>query len=126
MSMPTLRVKNSQDLLLSCDDALTAAFLRTLAWEIHVARKNPTINELTANQVQSARQDLGLQPNTKGAPHAFLQSLRKPKPSTLSPGRTPSRSMEKAWAADKSWRLLYAPMATAHTHADIAKVSAAV
>lgn len=106
-------------MLLSYDDALTAAFLRTLAWEIHVARKNPTIKELAANQVQSARQDLGLQPNTKGAPHAFLQSLRKLKPPPLSPGRTPPRPMEKAWAADKAWRLLYAPShraARAHSH----------
>jgi hypothetical protein len=84
-------MKPKKQMLLSYNNALTAVFLRTLAWEIHVAKRNPTVKELAANQVQSARQDLGLKPNL------------------LSPGRTPPRPIEKAWAARNAWRLLYAP-----------------
>jgi hypothetical protein len=87
------------------DDALTAVFLRTLAWEYFFMDRAKegklTVKELAEVLVQNAREDLGLRRNTKGAPHAFIQSLRKQKKlsSTL--------PVEIGW--EKEWRLQYLP-----------------
>jgi hypothetical protein len=96
---------HGERMLLCYDDPLTAVFLRTLAWEIYVAGREPLVKELTQNQVQRAREDLGLKRTTKGAPFAYLQSLRKRKRPLLS--CDPTRTLEKGWGEE--WRLHYLP-----------------
>lgn len=94
---------------LSYEDPLTAVFLRTLAWERRVGRE-PKVSELAAVQVQTARKTLGLKPNHKGAPHEFIQSLRKGTKPVLSPARQSPRPLEDGWyQEDKVWRLLCLP-----------------
>ena len=94
---------------LSYQDPLTAVFLRTLAWERYVGRE-PKVSELAAVQVQTARKALGLKPNSKGAPHEFIQSLRKGAKPLLSPARKPPCPLEDGWHdEEKVWRLLYLP-----------------
>jgi len=90
---------------LSYDDPLTAVFLRTLAWEVCVAGRKPLVKELVTNQVQSAREDLGFGKSTKGAPHAFIQHLRKGEKPLLS--CDPTEPLEAGWK--KEWRLHYLP-----------------
>ncbi len=93
---------------LTYDDPLTAVFLRTLAWENDVGRE-PKVSELAEVQVQTARKALGLKPNTKGAPHEFIQSLRKGAKPLLSTGKPP-RPLEPGWdEKEKVWRLLCLP-----------------
>ncbi|MFA6545182.1 MAG: HTH domain-containing protein [Limisphaerales bacterium] len=93
---------------LTYDDPLIAVFLRTLAWENDVGRE-PKVNELAEVQVQTARKALGLKPNTKGAPHEFIQSLRKGTKPLLSAGKPP-RPLEPGWDDKaKVWRLLCLP-----------------
>lgn len=94
---------------LTYDDPLTAVFLRTLAWENDVGRE-PKVTELAAVQVQTARETLGLKRNTKGAPHEFIQSLRKGAKPLLSPAGKPPRPLEPGWEdKEKVWRLLCLP-----------------
>ena len=94
---------------LTYDDPLTAVFLRTLAWENDVGRE-PKVTELVEVQVQTARKALGLKPNTKGAPHEFIQSLRKGAKPLLSPAGKPPRPLEPGWdEKEKVWRLLCLP-----------------
>jgi hypothetical protein len=94
---------------LTYDDPLTAVFLRTLAWEKSVGRE-PKVTELAEVQVQTARKALGLKPNTKGAPHEFIQSLRKGAKPLLSSAGEPPRPLEPGWdEKEKVWRLLCLP-----------------
>jgi hypothetical protein len=92
---------------LTYDDPLTAVFLRTLAWENHEADREPLVKELVANQVQTAREDLGLTINKGGAPHNFIQSLRGLKKPLIS--CDPTKPLEKGWGDKEAWRLYYAP-----------------
>jgi len=71
---------------------------KTLAWEIHVAKGTPTVADIAKRYVQSARNDLGLKPTTKGAPHAFIQALRK------SNFMDKTQPKEDGWS--DAWRLL--------------------
>lgn len=100
-------IENSGLRSLTYDNPAAAVFLRTLAWEIVVAKRRPTVGDVVETEVQTARMDLGLKPTKLGAPHAFLEKLRRgPKPA-LSPGRTPPRPTDREW--EKEWRLLYLP-----------------
>lgn len=94
---------------LSYDSPLEAVFLRILAWELYVAKEKLTVNNVTKEQVQAARNELGLAPlqNSGGAADDFIQRLRKPPKPTLSPSNTPPRPVEQGWSAE--WRLLYLP-----------------
>lgn len=89
---------------------LTAVFMRTLAWEINEAERadKPRVKELVSNQVQTAREDLGLKRNSAGAPYAFIQSLRKLRPRIIS--CDPTEPLENGWSEeDKIWRLYCLP-----------------
>ena len=98
----------NQRISLTYDDPLTAVFLRSLAWEIHEAGRKPLVKELVSNQVQTAREDLGLERNTAGAPHAFIQSLRKRSKPLIS--SDPTEPLEKGWQEkEKAWRLYSLP-----------------
>ena len=96
---------------LTYDNPLTAVFMRTLAWEIHEAERNdhkPLVKELAVNQIQTAREDLGLKRNSAGAPYAFIQTLRKVRPPLIS--CDPTEPLEKGWSEeDKVWRLYSLP-----------------
>ena len=94
-----------QRMLLTYDDPLTAVFLRILAWEEYEANRQLRVKDIVSDQVQMARKDLGLKRNTKGAPHAFIQSLRKKQPPLLD-GNKPA---EKGWARNLAWSLRYLP-----------------
>ena len=86
---------------LTYEDALTAVFLRTLAWELFVAKGKPKVRDVAEKYVQFARGELGLKKTVKGAPYAFIQALRK---QGLMDKTCPK---EAGWAAE--WRLLYLP-----------------
>lgn len=88
---------------LTYDDALEGVFLRKLAWEIYVAKGTPSVEDIVRKYVQSAREDLGLKQTTKGAPHAFIQSLRKCDPPLLDK----TKPHEDGWKNE--WRLQYLP-----------------
>lgn len=94
---------------LEYEDPLEAVFLRTLAWEIYKAKRpNIPIKEQAEQLVQFARSDLGLQKTKGGAPHAFIQSLRREPTRFLAAGR--SEPYEAAWRdRAKAWRLLNLP-----------------
>jgi hypothetical protein len=93
---------------LTYDDPLVAVFLRTLAWERYKAnRKDIPVWEQAEELVQSARADLGLKETKGGAPHAFIQSLRKPENGFLS--EVDSDPVEDGWRDKKAWRLLNLP-----------------
>ena len=94
---------------LSYGSPLEAVFLRTLAWELYVAKENLTVDNVTKEQVQAARNELGLAPlnNGGGAADDFLKVLRRRSPPVLSPGGTPPSPLEPQWS--KEWRLLYLP-----------------
>ncbi len=95
---------------LTYDDPLNAVFLRILAWERLIARKQPKVEDLVKNQVQAARKELGLSTISGGAPHVLIQNLRKARPPLLSERNTEPRPEEKGWTdEDKNWRLLYLP-----------------
>jgi len=87
------------------DDPLAAVFLRILAWEKHVAKRELLVKDIVSDQVQMARLDLGLKKNTKGAPHAFIQSLRKRQPPLL----VKNALAEKGWANNHAWSLRHLP-----------------
>jgi hypothetical protein len=89
---------------LAYDDALVGVFLRKLAWEIYVAGGKPSVGEIAEQYVQSAREDLGLKKTTAGAPHEFIQSLRKCDPPLLD--KTAPHD-EDGWKNE--WRLHYLP-----------------
>ncbi len=88
---------------LTYDDALVGVFLRKLAWEINVANGTPSVDDIVKKYVQSAREDLGLKKTTKGAPHAFIQPLRKLNPPILDK----TQPHEAGWKSE--WRLLFLP-----------------
>ncbi len=94
---------------LSYKSPLEAVFLRTMAWEIHVAKERLTVNNVTKEQVQAARNELGLAPlnNKGGAADDFIKVLRRRSPPVLSPGGTPPSPLQPQWS--KEWRLLYLP-----------------
>ena len=98
-------------LSLSYDDPLAAVFLRILAWEIENRTENPPrVQELVDNQVQTARQELGLSRIYGGAPHVVIQDLRKTMPPRLTDNYTPPRPTEPGWFDErKVWRLLNLP-----------------
>jgi hypothetical protein len=88
---------------LTYDDALVGVFLRTLAWELNVAKGTPSVEDIVKKYVQTAREDLGLKKTTKGAPHAFIQPLRKLNPPLLDK----TQPHEGGWKNE--WRLLFLP-----------------
>jgi len=94
---------------LSYKSPLEAVFLRILAWELYVAKEKMTVNNVIVNQVQAARNELGLTPlkSSGGAADDFIQNLRKRPTPVLSAGNTPPRPLEPQWSAE--WRLLYLP-----------------
>ena len=95
------------NLSLSYTNPVTAVFLRTLAWELYVAGKHLTVQDVVSGEVQSARKELGLKLLEGGAAHDFIQKLRLgPKP-LLSPKNTPPKPLEQIWP--HAWRLLYLP-----------------
>lgn len=97
--MPTLS--------LSYDNPVTAVFLRILAWELYVAKEQLRVQDVVTQQVQTARNELGLAPLEGGAAHDFIQKLRVlPKP-LLSAKNTPPAPMQAEWQT--AWRLLYLP-----------------
>jgi hypothetical protein len=96
-------------LSLTYDDPLAAVFLRVLQWERSVRPEGPpSVTELVGNQVQTARQELGLAKTVKGAPHAFLARLRHAKKPLLTTG-SPPRPTETEWTSAKNWRVLCVP-----------------
>jgi hypothetical protein len=101
------------NLSLSYDNPVTAVFLRILAWELFVANETLRVQDVVTEQVQAARHEIGLPLLNKqgGAAHDFIQNLRTPPKPFLSPGGTPPKPIEPAWATD--WRLLYLP---SHSH----------
>lgn len=94
---------------LSYNSPLEAVFLRILACELYVAKENPMVKNVTAEQVQAARKELGLPPHKLpgGGPHYFIRGLRHQAVPTLSVGHTPPQPLEKGW--DSEWRLLNLP-----------------
>ena len=88
---------------LTYDDALVGVFLRTLSWELNVAKGKPSVEDIVKKYVQSAREELGLKKTTKGAPHAFIHSLRKCNP----PLMDKIQPHEDGWKNE--WRLHYLP-----------------
>jgi len=94
---------------LSYKSPLEAVFLRTLAWEIYVAKEKLTVNDVTKQQVQAVRSELGLPPlnNNGGAADDFIKVLRRRSPPVLSQGGTPPSPLQPQWP--KEWRLLYLP-----------------
>jgi len=96
-------------LSLSYDDALTAVFLRILAWEIKIAENQPSVQELVDNQVQAARKELGLSKIAGGAPYVVIQDLRKTNPPLLTEKNTPPRPLDENWFDHKAWRVLNIP-----------------
>ena len=89
----------------SYDNPVDAVFLRILAWELYVAKRNPRVTDLCEDQVQLAREELGLNEFKKGGgARDFIQKLR---PNFLSPNQTPPVPIEKGWK--ENWRLLYLP-----------------
>lgn len=93
---------------LEYDDPVVAVFLRTLAWEFYKAKRQKIpVNDQAKNLVQAARRDLGLRITKGGAPHAFIQSLRRPENGFLSSGRPDP--VEKEWGEESAWRLLNLP-----------------
>jgi hypothetical protein len=91
---------------LSYDNAVTAVFLRILAWELYVAERPLKVQDVVTDQVQRARLELGLDRLNGGAAHDFIQKLRVGKP-LLSPKNTPPAPKEPEWETE--WRLLYLP-----------------
>ena len=71
---------------LSYENPQTAVFLRILAWEHHVARREPSVQDVVTEHVQAARKELGLSPLQGGAAHDFIQKLRVGSEPSLSPG----------------------------------------
>ena len=94
---------------LSYESPLEAVFLRTLAWELHVAKEKLTVKDVTKQQVQAVRSELGLAPlnNKGGAADDFIQGLRDPPKPTLSAKHTTPEPIERGWHSE--WRLLYLP-----------------
>jgi hypothetical protein len=98
-----MKSKIASKMPLTYDDALVGVFLRKLAWEINVAKGKPSVQDIVKKYVQSAREDLGLKKTTKGAPHAFIQRLRKLNP----PLMDTTQPHEEGWKSE--WRLHYLP-----------------
>jgi hypothetical protein len=95
--------QSTSKLPLTYDDALVGVFLRKLAWEIYVAKGTPSVEDIVKKYVQSARVDLGLKETTKGAPHAFIHSLRKCNPRLMDK----TKPHEEGWKDE--WRLQNLP-----------------
>lgn len=93
--------------LRSYPNPVTAVFLRILAWELYVAKRQLRVQDVATNQVQAARAELGLPPLLGGAAHDFIQKLRQEAKPLLSPRNTPPAPLEPQWASE--WRLLYLP-----------------
>jgi hypothetical protein len=68
---------------LSYDNPLDAVFLRSLAWERHVAGRALPVGQVVTDQVRTARLDLGLpvlgDRGKSGAADDYIQRLRKKK-----------------------------------------------
>ena len=62
---------------LSYEDPLRAVFLRKLAWELYVLKKDVTIMDIESRYLQDARAELGLKKLRGGARNVFIQDLRK-------------------------------------------------
>lgn len=94
---------------LEYENPLVAVFLRTLAWEIYKAnRENIPVWQQAEELVQAARRDLGLKATQGGAPHEFIQSLRRPENGFLTQERPDP--VEDDWRDQKKvWRLLNLP-----------------
>ncbi len=92
---------------LEYNDPQVAVFLRTLAWEIGEAKRtNMSVKQKAEGIVQSARDELGLRKTTGGAPHKFIQDLRKMDLLT----KEKSEPAENGWRDSMySWRLLKMP-----------------
>ena len=92
---------------LSYNKPLEAVFLRNLAYELYIARKNLTVTYITENLVQNSRFELGLDELKGGAAQQFINDLRNRSRPLLSPARKKPEPTEKEWL--KEWRLLYLP-----------------
>lgn len=91
---------------LSYDNPVTSVFLRILSWELYVAKRDLKVQDVVTEQVQIARNELGLEALEGGATHDFIQKMRKGS-AHLSPKNTPPAPTEPAWKTE--WRLLYLP-----------------
>lgn len=91
----------------SYNNPVVAVFLRVLAWELYVAKRELRVKHVVSDQVQVARKELGLLPLHGGAPHDFIQRLRRLPNLLLTPNNTPPRPVEAFWSTE--WRLLYLP-----------------
>ena len=99
--------------ILEFDDPLDAVFLRIMAWEIYIAKKNFRAKDITGELLQFVRQELGLPLTTGGAPQQFINDLR-----TANLIETNDHEIfptnANIWEAE--WRLLYCPSHGATRH----------
>ena len=100
---------STNGLRLSYTSPVVAVFLRILAWEHYVAKRQLSVGHVVTQQLQTARRDLGLAPNaarsTSGAADDLVQRLRTQ--NLLSPKNTDPVPTESGWA--DAWRLHYLP-----------------
>lgn len=92
---------------LSYDNPVTAVFLRILAWELYVAKRELKVRDVVTDQVQTARKELGLSPLEGGASQDFIQKLRLGPQPFLTLKYKPPAPAESDWRTE--WRLLYLP-----------------
>lgn len=94
---------------LSYDSPQVAVFLRRLAWESFVAKRDVTVNDAITNYIRSVRLDLGLNQygnrRSSGGADDFLQK-RYSEGFIRSNGGTLELT-ERSWSNE--WRLLYLP-----------------
>lgn len=119
MTIPPPGVGKSQGIRpLTYDNPLVAVFLRTLAWERYVAKRRLQVSEVVTEQVQIARQELGLpllgSRKTSGAADDFVQRLRRQ--GLVSAKGTQPEPLDPLW--EKEWRLQYLP-----SHAQVRQLS---
>jgi len=98
---------NMSQLPLSYHNPVTAVFLRILAWELYVAKRELKVQDVVTDQIQTARKELGLSPLEGGAAQDFIQKLRLGSQPFLTPKYTPPAPAEPDWPTE--WRLLYLP-----------------
>ena len=95
-------------LSLSFQSPQDAVFLRILAWELYVAKRELTVKDVVDNQLIITREELGLSKYkaNMGGSHDYIQNLRKGIPK-ISAKNTFPEPLDPFWRID--WRLHYQP-----------------
>ena len=91
------------------DNPTRAVFLRILAWEIYEAGRELKVRDVVSEQVQSARNELGLKPfdTAGGGAQDFINKLREGAKPLLTAKHQPPSAAEVGWKDE--WRLLNLP-----------------